>query len=128
MALPKTYKAAVFEKANAPFVLKDVELKQPSAGEVLIKVLACGVCHSDAGVRDGSFGNGFPIIPGHEFIGDVAAVPQGEKKWKVGDRVGGPWHGGHDGVCKRKNSHWLLGFPSPLPVFNRLVSLYFSQF
>ena len=46
-ALPKTYKAAVFEKKDAPFVLKDVELKQPSAGEVLVKTIACGVCHSD---------------------------------------------------------------------------------
>lgn len=46
------------------------------------------------------FGNSFPIIPGHEIIGDVVAVPDSEKTWKVGDRVGGPWHGGHDGTCK----------------------------
>ena len=38
-----------------------------------------------------------PMIPGHEVIGDVVAVGHGEKEWKVGDRVGGPWHGGHDG-------------------------------
>lgn len=37
---------------------------------------------------------------GHEFVGDVAAVPASEKKWKVGDRVGGAWHGGHDGTCR----------------------------
>lgn len=37
------------------------------------------------------------MIPGHEMIGSVAAIGPGEKKWKVGDRVGGPWHGGHDG-------------------------------
>jgi len=41
------------------------------------------------------------IVPGHELIGDVAAVGDGESRWKVGDRVGGPWHGGHDGVCKQ---------------------------
>ena len=41
----------------------------------------------------------FPIIVGHELIGTVVAVGPGEKKWKVGDRVGGPWHGGHDGSC-----------------------------
>lgn len=39
-----------------------------------------------------------PIIPGHETIGTVAAIASGEKKWKVGDRVGGTWHGGHDGI------------------------------
>ena len=39
-----------------------------------------------------------PRIPGHEVIGDVAAVGPGETNWKVGDRVGAPWHGGHDGL------------------------------
>jgi D-arabinose 1-dehydrogenase-like Zn-dependent alcohol dehydrogenase len=100
-SLPKTYKAAVFEKANAPLILKDVPLKQPSAGEVLVKVIATGVCHSDAMVQAGTLGNSFPIVPGHEVIGNVAAVGDGEKRWKVGDRVGGPWHGGHDGICKQ---------------------------
>jgi len=100
-SLPKTYKAAVFEKANAPLTLKDVPLKHPSAGEVLVKVIAVGVCHSDALVQTGQLGNPFPIVPGHEIIGNVAAVGDGEKRWKVGDRVGGPWHGGHDAVCKQ---------------------------
>lgn len=128
-SLPKTYKIAQFEKADAPLTFKDVELKQPSAGEVLVsqyrhstltltsscpissvsntahkpqvKVLAVGVCHSDAGVQSGAFGNSFPITPGHEIIGDVVAVGDGEKRWKVKDRVGGPWHGGHDGTCKQ---------------------------
>jgi len=99
--LPKTYKAAVFEKANAPLVFKDIELTPPSKGQVLVKVIAAGVCHSDAGVQAGAFGNSFPIIPGHEIIGNIAAVGEGESRWKVGDRVGGPWHGGHDGVCKQ---------------------------
>lgn len=62
-----------------------------------MKVLAVGVCHSDVAVQEGAFGNSFPIIPGHEIIGNVAAVPDSEKVWKEGDRVGGPWHGGHDG-------------------------------
>lgn len=97
-SLPKTYKAAVFEKKGAPFTLQDRELKLPSQGEVLVKVIACGVCRSDEGSQNGSFGNGFPIIPGHELIGNVVAVEDGEKRWKVGDRVGGPWHGGHDGI------------------------------
>lgn len=99
--LPKTYKAAVFEEANAPLTIKDIELTPPSAGEILVKVIASGVCHSDSGVQAGAFGNSFPIIPGHELIGNVAAVGEGEKRWKVGDRVGGPWHGGHDAICKQ---------------------------
>ena len=55
-----------------------------------MKVLACGVCHSDYAVQHALFGNSFPIIPGHEVIGDVVAVPDSEKRWKVGDRVGAP--------------------------------------
>ena len=51
--LPKTYKAALFKEANGPLVLEDVELKQPEEGQILIKVLATGVCHSDAGVQAG---------------------------------------------------------------------------
>lgn len=45
----------------------------------------------------------FPRIPGHEMIGDIVAIGDGEKKWRVSDRVGGAWHGGHDGTCKACN-------------------------
>lgn len=101
--LPKSYTAAVFESKGAPLTLKDVQLKLPGYGEVLVKVIATGVCHSDVMVQEGLLGNSFPIVPGHEVIGEVAAVPEGEKKWKLGDRVGGPWHGGHDNTCKNCN-------------------------
>lgn len=94
VSLPKTYKAATFEKKGEGLTLKDVELKHPSKGQVLVKVLATGVCHSDASVQAGEFGNSFPIVPGHETIGDVVEVAEGETRWTVGDRVGGPWHGG----------------------------------
>ena len=97
--LPKTYKAAVVEKANEPFAFRDLPLEAPTEGHILVKVLACGVCHSDAYVYGGGFGT-LPRIPGHEIVGEVAAIPSTEKKWKVGDRVGGTWHGGHDGICR----------------------------
>jgi D-arabinose 1-dehydrogenase-like Zn-dependent alcohol dehydrogenase len=92
--LPKTYAAAVFEKANTPLVIKDFPLKQPGLGQVLVKVLASGVCHTDCLVQAGMAGNSFPIIPGHEIIGDVIVVGPGVDRWHVGDRVGGPFHGG----------------------------------
>ena len=56
-SLPKTYKAAIFKEANAPLTLEDVELKQPIEGEILIKVLATGICRSDQGVQGGVMGN-----------------------------------------------------------------------
>ncbi|KAL9611103.1 MAG: hypothetical protein Q9167_004236 [Letrouitia subvulpina] len=97
--LPQTYKAAVFKKVNDKLTFEDVQLKEPEQGEVLIKVLATGVCHTDANVQAGYFGP-LPRIPGHESIGTVVAVGPGEKRWKVGDRAGITWHGGHDGTCK----------------------------
>ena len=61
--LPKTFKAARFVKKDAPLTIEDVELKQPGEGEVLIKVLATGVCHSDAYVSPGMFGNSLSVSP-----------------------------------------------------------------
>lgn len=101
-SLPKTYKAVVLRQANDPFKLSDVELKHPEAGQVLVKVKACGVCFSDAALAMGEFGPGpFPRVPGHELIGDVVEVGPGVSKFSPGDRVGGPWHGGHDGSCRQ---------------------------
>ncbi|TPX18498.1 uncharacterized protein E0L32_011611 [Thyridium curvatum] len=99
-SLPKTYKAAVLEKTGGKLVLKDVPLKNPGPGEVLVKVLASGVCGTDAGVQQGHFGDIFPLVLGHEYVGDVVAVGEGVTKVKVNDRVGGGWHGGHDGACR----------------------------
>lgn len=101
MSLPKTYKAVVLSKANAPFELQDVELKHPAAGEVLVKVLACGVCFSDVATAGGHMGDVFPRVPGHEIVGDVVEVGDSVKNITLGQRVGGPWHGGHDGHCRQ---------------------------
>lgn len=100
--IPKTCKAVVIESAGAPWAIKEVPVNQPQHGEVLIKVAACGVCHSDSFLQQGAFGPlaSFPRIPGHEVIGTIVATGDGETKWKIGDKVGGPWHGGHDGICK----------------------------
>jgi D-arabinose 1-dehydrogenase-like Zn-dependent alcohol dehydrogenase len=57
MSLPKTYRAVRVESKAAPFKIIEVELKQPKEGEVLIKTLACGVCHSDYAAQQGIFGN-----------------------------------------------------------------------
>lgn len=91
--IPKTCRAVVIEKPGAPWTVKDVPVSHPDAGQILIKVHACGICHSDSFLQQGAFGEmaSFPRIPGHEVIGTVVATGEGEKKWKVGDRVGGAW-------------------------------------
>lgn len=100
-SLPATYKAVVIKAAKAPFTIEEVPLRPPTSGEVLVKVLACGVCFSDVGIAHGEFGDVFPRIPGHELVGEVAALGPDVKGFTVGQRVGGPWHGGHDGSCRQ---------------------------
>ncbi|KAI1816847.1 alcohol dehydrogenase [Poronia punctata] len=99
-SLPKTFKAAVLVKANEPPVLQELELKKPGPNEVLVKVKACGICHTDLFIGAGAFGDVFPRVPGHELVGDVVAVGEGVTRVTNGQRVGGPWHGGHDGRCR----------------------------
>ncbi|GKZ21901.1 hypothetical protein AbraIFM66951_007330 [Aspergillus brasiliensis] len=100
MSIPSTYKAWQVETAGEPLVLKDLALKQPGPGQILIKVLACGVCHSDASMANGEYGPVQNRVPGHETVGDVVAVGEGVTRFRGGERVGGPWHGGHDGTCR----------------------------
>jgi len=99
-SIPKTMKAAVLTEANKPLTIKEIPVPEVKDGEILIKVHACGVCGSDQHVLRGEMGPPAIEILGHEFVGTVVAVPASEKKWKEGDRVGGPWHGGHDFNCK----------------------------
>ena len=71
----------------APFT---IERREPRAGEVLIDIRYCGVCHSDVHQARGEWGgNGlFPMVPGHEIVGHVAAVGEGVERFKIGDAVG----------------------------------------
>ena len=80
-------KAAVIYKPYAPYVIGDVELDGPKAGEVLVKVVACGYCHSDHYVSVGKFNTPHPVVLGHEGSGIVAKVGEGVKSFKPGDRV-----------------------------------------
>ncbi|KKY32361.1 putative alcohol dehydrogenase [Diaporthe ampelina] len=112
MSLPSTYKHAIFKAKGESLVLEDTPLKQPGHGEILVKVEACGVCHSDMFVQYDIFYQGFPRVPGHEIIGKVAAVGEGVEGWKAGDRIGAGWHGGHDGTCYACQNGWNVSCDS----------------
>jgi 2-desacetyl-2-hydroxyethyl bacteriochlorophyllide A dehydrogenase len=87
-------------RPNGPFELVEREIPEPARGQVLIKVDACGICHSDVVVKDGLWpGLPYPRIPGHEIAGRVDAVGEGVANWQPGQRVGVGWHGGHCFVC-----------------------------
>ena len=86
--------------ANGPFELIEREIPEPGAGSVRIQVQACGICHSDSLVKEGTFpGLQYPRVPGHEVVGLIDAVGQGVAGWTAGQRVGVSWHGGHCGYC-----------------------------
>lgn len=95
-----TMRAIQVKAAGAPFELSEVEVREPQALQVRIKVEACGICHSDAFVKFAGFpGMELPRIPGHEIAGRVDAVGPGVTAFKAGDRVGVGWHGGHCSQC-----------------------------
>ena len=96
-----TMKAAQATGAEGLLEIVERKIPEPGVGQVRIKVQACGVCHSDALVVEGSWpGISYPRVPGHEVAGIVDAVGSGVLEWRVGQRVGVGWHGGHDGTCR----------------------------
>jgi len=86
--------------AKQSFELVEREIPQPAAGQVRIKIEACGVCHSDAMTKEGLWpGIEYPRAPGHEIAGVIDALGNGVGGWTTGQRVGVGWHGGHCGYC-----------------------------
>ena len=93
-------KVAQVPTAGAAFAIVEREIPQPGPGEVRVRVLACGVCHSDLFTKDGAWpGIVFPRVPGHEVAGVIDDVGAGVTYWKKGQHVGVGWHGGQDGTC-----------------------------
>jgi D-arabinose 1-dehydrogenase-like Zn-dependent alcohol dehydrogenase len=93
-------KVAQIPKPGGDFEIVEREVPQPGAGQVRIKVQACGVCHSDMLVKEGAWpGIQYPRVPGHEVVGLIDELGAGVAEWKRGQRVGVGWHGGQDGTC-----------------------------
>jgi D-arabinose 1-dehydrogenase-like Zn-dependent alcohol dehydrogenase len=94
-------RAAQIPKPGADFQIVEREIPKPGAGEVRIKVQACGVCHSDMFTKEGAWpGIQYPRVPGHEVAGIIDELGAGVSEWKEGQRAGVGWHGGHDGTCR----------------------------
>ncbi|HEY6334132.1 MAG TPA: alcohol dehydrogenase [Blastocatellia bacterium] len=92
-------KAVVVPRPGADFEIVEREIPQPERGQVGIRVIACGVCHSDVITKEGALPITYPRVPGHEIAGVIDEVGAGVTQWKKGDRVGVGWHGGQDGTC-----------------------------
>lgn len=97
---PAVMRTAQIRRPGGDFEIVERPVPEPAAGEVRVRVEACGICHSDAFVKDGLWPDlQYPRVPGHEIAGRIDRLGEGVRGWKVGDRVGIGWHGGHCFYC-----------------------------
>jgi propanol-preferring alcohol dehydrogenase len=106
--MAQTMKAAVVHQFGKPLAIEEVEVPKVTPGQILVKVVASGVCHTDLHAADGDWPvkPKLPFIPGHEAVGHVAAVGAGVKHVKEGDRVGVPWLHTACGYCEHCITGW----------------------
>jgi D-arabinose 1-dehydrogenase-like Zn-dependent alcohol dehydrogenase len=94
-------RAVQVSEPGGAFELVEREVPATGPGEALVRVQACGICHSDSYVKEGGFpGTTYPAVPGHEIAGVIVALGEGVRGWEVGQRVGVGWFGGNCGYCR----------------------------
>jgi propanol-preferring alcohol dehydrogenase len=105
---PTTYKAAVVHDFGSPLTVEQVPMPELKAGQVRVRVTACGLCHTDIHAASGDWPikPAPPFIPGHEGVGIVTELGQGVSEVAVGDRVAMPWLGYACGICDYCVSGW----------------------
>jgi Zn-dependent alcohol dehydrogenase len=109
-------RAAVFYEPGRPFEVESLDLEEPQAGEVLVKVAAAGVCHSDWHLMTGATKHPAPVVPGHEGSGIVAAVGAGVDGVRVGEHVALNWapNCGKCFYCLREKPNLCTTFVGPV--------------
>jgi S-(hydroxymethyl)glutathione dehydrogenase / alcohol dehydrogenase len=109
-------KAALLTQANTPFVIEELDLQDPQAGEVLVKLTASGVCHSDYHLVTGDTKHPMPVVAGHEGAGVVEAVGAGVTRVKVGDHVVLSWTPdcGECHYCRKGKPNLCETFTGPI--------------
>lgn len=99
-ALPDLMRAIVFQGPGQPLSVTRLALPKPGAGELLLRVSACGICRTDLHIIDGELDQpALPLIPGHQVVGEVVALGDNTTRFKPGERIGVPWLGGSCGHC-----------------------------
>ena len=97
----QTMRAMLLESAGKPLKLAEIPIPQPGPGQVLLKVRACGVCHTDLHILDGELTEPkLPLVLGHQIVGIVTGRGPGAQRFQAGERVGVPWLGAADGTCR----------------------------
>jgi propanol-preferring alcohol dehydrogenase len=101
MQIPAQMRAMILEKPGQPLMLQEVAVPKPGPSQVLIRVKACGVCHTDLHIVDQELAHPkLPLIPGHEIVGDVVEMGEKVRGLELGARVGVPWMGYTCGECR----------------------------
>lgn len=91
----------VLERQGEPLRHAELPQPEPSPGEVLLSVAACGVCRTDLHIVDGELSEPkLPLVPGHQVVGTVSGLGEGAERFAKGDRVGVPWLGWACGECR----------------------------
>ncbi len=115
----KTMRAALLEAPGKPLSIRDVEVPELVPGQILIKLEACGICHTDVHIWERGSSDPrapYPLILGHEGIGHVAAISPGVTDWRIGERAGFAWlhdtcgqcrecGDGHESFCQAQRAH-----------------------
>ncbi|WP_197933081.1 alcohol dehydrogenase AdhP [Spirosoma aureum] len=106
--IPSTMKAAVLHAYGQPLQIEQLPVPVVGPGQLLVKVAACGVCHTDLHAIDGDWPvkATLPLVPGHEGVGTVVAVGAGVTNIREGDRVGVPWLYSACGHCEYCYTGW----------------------
>lgn len=106
--MARTMKAAVVREFGKPLVIEEVPMPVVGPGQILVKIEACGVCHTDLHAAEGDWPvkPSPPFIPGHEGVGSVVALGAGVTAVKEGDRVGVPWLHTACGHCRHCLGGW----------------------
>jgi D-arabinose 1-dehydrogenase-like Zn-dependent alcohol dehydrogenase len=106
--MPKM-RAVQVSRPGGDFELVEREIPRPGSGEALVRVHACGVCHSDMFAKEGGYpGVSHPLVPGHEIAGAIESLGDGVQGWAIGQRVGVGWFGGNCGYCEWCRRGWLI--------------------
>jgi len=97
----QTMRAMLLGAPHSPLHQVEIPIPEPGAGQVLLKVSACGVCHTDLHILDGELSEPkLPLVLGHQIVGTVVQSGPAASRFRVGDRVGVPWLGAVDGTCR----------------------------
>jgi propanol-preferring alcohol dehydrogenase len=97
----ESMRAILFETPGQPLKMTELPIPIPGPGQVLLKVHACGMCHTDLHIVDGELSQPkLPLVLGHQIVGTVVRTGLGAKRFRSGERVGVPWLGGTDGTCR----------------------------